>query len=121
MSILDSWRTQTWKNVPGYCNLCMDAKILARIAKALPVVYEILKNWEDYQLLLYFRSSGYYTPMSMYGGPDHLGWPAEGDDERLMEKVEIDDAPPLSPQMQQELFDLFIEEINKVELEDDRS
>ena len=35
------------------------------------------------------RSSGSYEPMSMYGGPDHLGWPEEGCDDRELRGVDV--------------------------------
>lgn len=42
----------------------------------------------DYaELVIEFRSKGYHSPMSMYGGPDNLGWPEEGSDERSLESA----------------------------------
>lgn len=45
---------------------------------------------EPHDITVFFNSKGYYLPMSMYGGPDNLGWPAEGEDERTLDYVEID-------------------------------
>ncbi|CAB4191673.1 hypothetical protein UFOVP1229_82 [uncultured Caudovirales phage] len=38
------------------------------------------------------RCIGYYQRASMYGGPDHLGWPEEGEDEREIVAVKAFDA-----------------------------
>lgn len=37
----------------------------------------------DVPLVMPFLSSGYWDPGSMYGGPDRVGLPPEGEDERL--------------------------------------
>lgn len=46
--------------------------------------------------------TGYYQRASMYGGPDHLGWPEEGDDEREIVSMKVFNADSelisLSPQ-----------------------
>jgi len=41
----------------------------------------------DGELVIEWVSSGYYSPKSMYGGPDNLGHPAEGDDERTLKRA----------------------------------
>jgi hypothetical protein len=39
--------------------------------------FEFAGDWLTLELDLEYTISP-YTPMSMYGGPDHVGWPAEG-------------------------------------------
>jgi hypothetical protein len=81
---------------------------------------------ECYELLIKFRSQGYYEPASMYGGPDRLGWPEEGDDERTLvnaklvigfgadlHTVDIDD------DLSAELFELLFSDVQGAELESD--
>jgi hypothetical protein len=56
------------------------------VAAELEPLFVGVKDEDVYaELVIDFTSSGYYTPMSMYGGPDHLGWPAEGEDERTID------------------------------------
>ena len=66
-----------------------------------------------------FRSVGYYQAASMYGGPDHLGWPAEGDDERTMVSVKAFDVAnerlPLSTEEAAAIFEAFSDEIASCE------
>ncbi len=68
-------------------------------------------------------SSGYHQPMSMYGGPDRLGWPEEGDDERECKGVYIleggaNNRPryPLSKASADLLEALYQEEIQAADL-----
>jgi hypothetical protein len=50
-------------------------------------VAEKLRDGDE--LVIEFESSGYYQPASQYGGPDHLGWPAEGGDVRTIRSVYV--------------------------------
>lgn len=69
----------------------------------------------DGELIIEFNSSGYNDPGSMYGGPDNLGYPPEGDDERLLDACYIDDRK-VSDAIANELFDLYLSQIEEVEL-----
>jgi hypothetical protein len=72
------------------------------------------------ELIIDFRSSGYDDPGSMYGGPDNLGYPPEGDDERLLESahLKLDGVElELTKEQQDKLFDRYEDEIHDVELE----
>jgi hypothetical protein len=74
-----------------------------------------------FEMEICFLGSGYYTPASMYGGPDHLGWPEEGEDERILDglvDVSCDDSPTkkLSKAASQAMFDLMEEEIYQEEV-----
>ena len=56
----------------------------------------------------------------MYGGPDNLGYPPEGDDERLLESahLKLDGVElELTKEQQDKLFDRYEDEIHDVELE----
>lgn len=90
------------------------------IQKLAPVLSKFPDQYAE--LVINFNSQGYSTPASMYGGPDHLGWPEEGDDERTLigaylegvGKVHFD----IPPELANELFDQYIEQIHEVELSD---
>lgn len=84
--------------------------------------YPDLAEDELYEIVIDFFSSGYYDSGSMYGGRDRLGWPPEGDDERVMESVSIfragNEEIKLDKKVQEELFDLYFNDINEVELDE---
>lgn len=78
----------------------------------------------DAELIIEFTSTGYNDPGSMYGGPDNLGWPPEGDDERLLSNayLKVDNQVVKLPQrLQNVLFNIYIQQIEAVELEYDDS
>lgn len=104
-----------WSNVPGewsieFCS-CDEHGILGA------------------ELVISFVSSGYDQPMSMYGGPDRLGWPAEHEDERTFESAELRIYLPsvngatlvrthvLDDTLGAALFELFRDKIEEVVLE----
>lgn len=70
---------QEWTNVPG--------DFTVEIEEDTELCGLTLKEGDE--LTVHFLSSGYYQPMSRYGGPDHLGWPEEGGDERLVCRVTV--------------------------------
>lgn len=53
---------------------------------------ESLRGLRIDNLDIEFRSTGYYEPANMYGGPDGRGWPEESEDERTMISVIAFDA-----------------------------
>lgn len=67
-----------------------------------------------------FRSVGYYLPMSMYGGADHMGWPAEGDDERSLSSMvawtEDGCTVNLTEQQKYDIFECFRDQVEAAEL-----
>jgi hypothetical protein len=74
----------------------------------------------DAEIIIDFRAKGYYEPASMYGGPDNLGWPAEGDEERLLDEVylKVDDKKiNLPEEIQQKVFDHYEDEIENEEID----
>ena len=85
-------------------------------ASVLPYVRRC-GNWAE--LVLEFQSSGFHTPASMYGGPDRMGWAEEGEDERSMLRVYINEpeAPRLPVEVQTEVFEFYRNRIEDAELE----
>jgi predicted nucleic acid-binding protein len=116
----------SWRNVAGQFSIEIyvhDQMVLDIEEKERPVLnpQRLYFDAEDVaELIIDFTSTGYEDSGSMYGGPDDLGWPPEGDEERfletaylLLEGVKI----ILSKEQQQTLFELYIDEIEAVELE----
>ena len=111
----------SWKNVPGLFSVEL-ASIRSVISEydgdEIPPLYGIVVPGVD-ELVIEFVSSGYYEPASMYGGSDRLGWPEDGDDERLLSRAYLIDGRrevELPPDVQQQLFDLYEDRIYEVEL-----
>lgn len=107
-----------WNKVPGKIRIELyrheGAIYDARKDRKLPAFLNGLQD--DAELVIDFTSSGYYDPGSMYGGPDNLGYPPEGDDERLLVNAEINGLF-LTPEQQGELFEFFRDEIEAEELD----
>lgn len=69
---------------------------------------------EDGELVIDWLSSGYYEPAKRWGGPDNLGHPAEGDEERTLERIYYSIAGKeikLPLEVQQSLFDKYLEQV----------
>ena len=113
--------SRKWSNVPGVFSIevqSIRSVISEYEGEEIPPLYGIVVPGVD-ELVIEFTSSGYYQPMSMYGGWYRLGWPEDGDDERLLsrayllaEKCEVE----LPPDVQAKLFDLYEDRIYEVEL-----
>lgn len=58
-----------------------------KVTEVLPCLLKYIQ--EDAEFVIEFNSKGYYDPGSKYGGPDNLGSPPEGDDERLVDDIYI--------------------------------
>lgn len=74
------------------------------------------------ELVIQFNSTGYYEPASMYGGPDRLGWPEDGADDREVISVTlvIDESTFfITDDYDRDLFEWYREDIEKVELSTD--
>lgn len=116
-----------WSNVAGQFSIeiyIADKQILDindnPIPELMPQSLYFSNEDDTAELIIDFTSSGYDDPGSMYGGPDNLGYPPEGDDERLLESAHLllDDAElKLTKEQQDKLFDRYEDEINDVELE----
>ena len=84
----------------------------------IPPLYGIIVPDVD-ELVIEFTSSGYFQPMSMYGGADRLGWPEEGSDERELTRAYLLDGKKeieLPPEVQKQLFEHYQKQIDEVEL-----
>ena len=101
---------QTWSGVNGSLVLEVNEDMKAA---ALLAPYHV----GDTELVIEFKSSGYYLPASTYGGSDHLGWAAEGDDERTLTRAFLTDGEDLPRAVQEEVFDLLHEEVDAQELD----
>lgn len=83
-----------------------------------PLAGAIIPN--DPTLVVEFVSSGWCDPGSMYGGWQNVGNPPDGDDERQFNRVYLLDGEQeieLSEKTQLALFELFLDEVNNVELD----
>ena len=116
--------TRNWSNVPVTFSREVspsDGTVFDTDGKEVAILTPHVGSREDLELVIECRSSGYYTEMSMYGGPDHLGWPAESDEERTLIVAYLEGGPKerveLPKDVQEAVFDLYLDEINKVELD----
>ena len=79
-----------------------------------------MKHYAD--LIIEFVSTGYYDPGSMYGGPDNLGSPPEGEDERTLTEAYLvtaeSDHLKLPQDVQQALFEHYEAKIYEADLDD---
>lgn len=103
-----------WSNVEGCAVITFDDEP--------PAIIEPFGAKLGDQLLITFLSSGYYEPMSMYGGSDHVGWPEEGDDERIVTAVVLhtdDKEVEIPKELFDKISDLFNTDIYGVELDSD--
>ena len=136
-SLKKSAAVQRWNNVPGQIILeltydrendtLLDAKKGTELPEdVLKEIFGILQVQKEsaaqpLELVVDFESSGYYDPGSMYGGSDRLGWPPEGDDERVVTNVELFAGnkllSSLSPVSANSIGDSYYEEIDAVELD----
>lgn len=120
-----------WHNVPG----CYSREFKIEDGRLIDVEDglspAVLDYWfyrqdiltDGFELQIHFKSSGEHIEMSMYGGPDHVGWPEEHDEERLLTKavVRVDSGKEyvLPPTVAQAMFDEYEDLIDKVELKED--
>lgn len=104
--------TKSWKNVPSCASVELgydDNGNLFDLHTDKNVEIDGLKAFvpaDGCELVINFLSSGFSSPASMTGGPDHLGWPAEFEDERLLDNCSIN-GQELPSELAQLLFDHF--------------
>jgi hypothetical protein len=82
----------------------------------IPILPE--KEPEVFEIVIDFNVKGYYDSGSMYGGPDNLGYPPEGDEERWLDEVYIlvdGNKIRLSDEMQEKIFDHYEDEVEEME------
>jgi len=118
----------TWQNVRGQFVLEIYSNHIGIVFDMnddteIPELNGILELNDSGELVIDFLSSGYYQPMSMYGGPDHLGWPAEGSEDRELDSARVEntdyDCATLTTEQQNTLFNRYESQISEVELEND--
>lgn len=89
--------------------------------RSIQALLPLLQQVDGYgELVIEFRSKGYHDPGSRYGGPDNLGYPPEGDDERTLLQAYIYNSPhkiPVPPQLAQQLWDTYEEQIYEAEID----
>jgi len=75
----------------------------------------------EIEMVMDFYSTGYSDPGSMYGGPDHLGYPPESEDERRVKTVTVfvngNVIGTLSPRAIKELENDYYEQIQNTEID----
>lgn len=104
----------TWENVPGQTSIEFDDERAVPLKLAL---YARKHNlFPQVELVIYWYSSGYNEPMSMYEGPDNLGWPAEGSEDRELNYAELD-GHRLPTELAESLFEEYRTEVDETELE----
>lgn len=117
-------KTKTWKNAQGCVSIELDIDDAGMVFDLNSEFgfrsneFALLKPYigpEGSEVLIHFLSSGFYEPMSMYGGPDNLGYPEEGLDERTLDNVHIDNKE-LPQELAQRIFDLYYSQVEKADL-----
>ena len=118
-------RIQKWNGVPGQfvaeLHYTQGGEIYdAHSDKKVDVKTEAaLEHDEPYELVIEFRSSGYYDP-GVLSGPPEKCYPPEGDDEREMESVTLIHESgdiKLTPEEQEEFFEWFRSNVEEVEID----
>jgi len=93
-------RGKSWRNVSG------------TYVTEIPVPTDV----EFAELEIDFVSSGSYCPSSMCGGPDGLGWPEEGEDEREFVAARVN-GEKIPDSQGREYFSQFRGKIDEIELD----
>ena len=115
-----------WTNIDG--TLTVDAgydegewyledqkKLPDDVIKELSELFPFPKEGEEFTIKIHFQSSGTYTPAVTNGSSEHQRC-EEYEDTRKIEDVEVKDKF-LSPPVAQSFAELFVEEINAVEID----
>lgn len=125
----------SWQNVPGAISIEIiheeewsDITYSNDLPESL--LEELNKLTVDYvEMVIDFKSSGFYDSGSMYGGADHLGWPPDGEDERELDgtiklySYDGDLVCTLSAKVADDVFYAYLKQIENVEIDknyDDR-
>ncbi len=80
---------QKWHNTSGITKteLIVEDGVISERKQLIPITAPL--NTTAVELEIHWLSSGYHEPASRYGGSDHMGWPAEGEETRELEYIEI--------------------------------
>lgn len=106
-----------WRNIPGklYIEITVnengiwDSHNDTELSMLAPYVKE------HAELTIHFLCNGHYQPFSMYGGPDNLGHPEDGEEERLLDFVEVNSVK-LPDKIAQQIFNLYESQIENVDV-----
>ena len=125
-----------WKQVPGIVAIEVDGefKVLdeetALVSSVISEIKSLFPDFEQidgYEIDIHFRSSGYYDPGKLSGPPEKC-YPADGDDERLLDYVIVspamkrgyDGARAKKLEISKDtLFEQFFQLVEEKELESD--
>jgi hypothetical protein len=122
-----------WSNISGQftANIVKNDEFSSwsdeKSGKELPAEVQVILNnlfpfpflseeGQTKEIIIDFLSSGSSTPMSMYGGSDHLGWPAEYEDERILDGIDID-GKDIRDDIAEAIFEFYLDEIDEVEID----
>ena len=99
---------QQWKNYPGEVQINLNRD-------DCPSFLEQYMTEEEMTLAIEFTSSGFYSPMAMYGGPNNLGHPEEYEDERILKRASLDKTE-LPTGVAKETFQFYEQQVYEVNL-----
>lgn len=109
---------KTWKNISGQIGIEIsvdqDGIWDCHNDIELPMLAPFLE--ENNELIINFLCSGFYEPASMYGGRDNLGHPEDGEEERLLESVYLNQTP-LPQNIAHQIFELYQAQIEQEEVD----
>lgn len=114
----------TWNNIPGVFSVEVQ-NVLGVVCdydgNALPMLTGLVLPGQEFELVIEFTSSGHHQRASMYGGPDHLGWPEECEEDRTLTRAYLSDYDnkrevQLPTALQQVLFEHFSKQIQEADL-----
>ncbi len=110
-------KTQRWKNVPGqlYIEISVDEDGIWDCHNdiELPMLAPFMNG--QVNLTVNFLCSGFYEPASMFGGPHNLGYPEEGEDERLLDSATLEETP-LPMDVAKQIFKLYESQVEEAEV-----
>lgn len=114
----------SWKNIPGCTSVEIGYDANGNLFdlhtdKDLGEEFKELKQFvpaDGCEIVIYFLSSGFHTPASNYGGPDGRGWPAEGEEERVLENCTIN-GKTLPRALERALFEHYESQINETDID----
>ena len=117
-------RSQRWINVSGVLSVNVEIGDDGHVWDLdgdweLPMLDGLLDDLESgpSDLAIEFSSSGYYDP-GVCSGPVERCYPPEGIDERTLDCVTLDGQMLPAP-MQREIFEMYLEQIAKVQIATD--
>ncbi len=118
-------KSNTWKYVPGWISVELDIDEKGNVfdissekgyeSEEFASLKSYVEN-DGSEMVVNFYSSGFYEPMSMYGGPDRLGNPEYLFDERTLDHVMVG-KQRLPDEIAEKVFELYRSEIEAADVE----